>query len=245
MRGGIPTTLSMFTFTRNILMNRFCVVIVLVLVLMTGGKAQESSDIEFSVSSGYVLPSSPMAFANYWKMQYSLGAGVGWALSPSIKLIGSVEYCQFKLSEDGVSEAFNTEYVRDIWIFEDVSMDPSADPSSMLNIAASVRVTPSGIPGIVSPYLIAGGGLMTFTLSEVSMPATSVVKLSSSTVSMTSEQKIVGGTETAGFIQGGLGFEFGLSAMFKPYVEARYVVGFTKGVSTSTIPLTVGVWMRF
>jgi hypothetical protein len=86
---------------------------------------------------------------------------------------------------------------------------------------------------------------MQFTLSQVAMPATSVVKVGNSTISMTSEQTILGGTETAGFLQGGIGFEFELSSMFKPYIEGRYVFGFTKGVSTSAIPLTAGVWMRF
>ena len=108
-------------------MKRSTVLLALLLLTISVGYAQQNEGIEVSVSSGYVIPSSPMTFANYWTMQYGGGLSAGMPLSPSITLIGSFEHYQFKLNKDGVNNGFDTNYMRDIWIFKSVSMNPSAD----------------------------------------------------------------------------------------------------------------------
>jgi hypothetical protein len=209
------------------------------------GQAQPSSNIEVFVSSGYFIPSSPMTFSNYWKMQYGCEVGVGYALSPSIMLIGSVEYVQFKLNQDGVNKGFDTQYMSDIWIFDNVSVNPSADQSSLMTASLNVRFTPSDRVRFLSPYFLCGGGVMKFTLGEIALPTTSVLTLNNSVVSMTAERKILGGTETAVFMQSGIGFDLNITETIRPFVEARYVFGFTKNVNTSYIPLSVGVKFQF
>jgi hypothetical protein len=235
----------MFTPYRETIMNRISILLLLMLVATTAGFAQEGSDIDVYASSGYVIPSSPMAFANYWRMQYGGGLGIGYSLSPSVTLIGSVEYYRFALDESGVGERFDTQYMRNIWIFNDVTLSPSAEASSVMTVAVNVRVTPSGLDGVLSPYAIAGGGLMRFALSEISLPTASTLTINSAPIVMTAEQKIVGGTETAAFLQGGLGFDVNVSETITPFVESRYVFGFAKGVNASYIPVTVGIRMRF
>ena len=106
----------------------------LLLLAVTIGNAQQSSGIEVSVSSGYVLPSSPMTFADYWNVQYGGGLRAGFPLSQSTTLVGSVEYYQFKLNQDGVTKGFDTQYMRDIWLFQNVSLNPSADPTSVTTV---------------------------------------------------------------------------------------------------------------
>lgn len=226
-------------------MNRFGTVLLLSLFAAAAGCAQEASAIDVSASSGYVVPSSPMTFANYWKMQYGGGFGVGLPLSPSITLIGSVEYYRFTLDESGVSKRFDTKYMRDIWIFTGVTMSPTAEPGSIVTVGVNVRVRPSGMSGVLIPYAIAGGGLMRFALSEIALPTTSILTINSTSIAMTAEQRIAGGTETAAFLQGGVGFDLDVTETIRPFVEARYVFGFGKGVSASYAPLTAGIRMRF
>jgi hypothetical protein len=218
--------------------------LVLVLLTMTMGNAQQNYGVEVSVSSGFVIPSSPMTFANYWRMQYGGGIGGGYALSQSITLLGSFEYYRFRLNEDGVNKGFDTKYMSDIWIFDRVSLNPSADPSSVIALSANVRVAPSTLSARLSPYFIAGIGVMHFSQSDIALPVTSVLSINSAEIAMTADTKIVGGNETAGFVQGGMGIDFKVAESFNIFIEARCAIGLTKGQSTTYIPLMLGVKMQ-
>ncbi len=222
-------------------MKRFSILFVLVLLTLTQGSAQQHTGIEVSLSSGYVLPASPMTFSNYWKMQYGGALGVGMPLSETVTLFGSVEYYKFALKPEGVSSGFNTEYMRDIWVFTDVSMNPTADPSSVISASANIRVAPAGVSGWLSPYVTAGVGVMSLSLAELSLPTTSVIAAGGSTISMTALQNITGGKETSALVQFGVGIEAHLSAMVDAFVEARYTHGMSKGLGSSYIPLTAGL----
>jgi len=224
-------------------MKRIWVLFVLLPLVMVMGQAQQNSGLEVFLSSGFVMPSSPMTFANYWKMQAGGSLGVGIPLTPSITLVGSVEYYRFQLNVDGVNKGFDTKYMRDIWIFSDVSLNPSADPSSVMTASVNVRVAPSAIKGWLSPYLVAGIGMMKFSLSEISLPTTSVLSLDSASVSFTARQRIIGGEETDVFFQSGLGFDVHFSSLVNLFLEARYTHGFSKGLGTAYIPITAGVRM--
>jgi opacity protein-like surface antigen len=222
-------------------MKRLSVVFVLLFLVMSVGQAQKRSGFEVFLSSGFAIPSSPMPFANYWKMQYGGGGGVGYTLSSSITILGSAEYYKFQLNRDGISKSFDTKYMSDIWIFNDVSLNPSADPSSVFTASINLQLTPSGNSKTLSPYLLLGAGVMSVTLSEISLPTTSVLALDSSIVSMTAMRRITGGKETAAFFQCGMGIEAHLTSLVTMFAEARFVRGLSKGLGTAYIPLTAGV----
>jgi opacity protein-like surface antigen len=216
----------------------------LLLLAVATGNAQQSSGIEVSVSSGIVLPSSPMTFADYWNVQYGGGLQVGLPLSPSITVLGSVEHYQFKLNQDGVNKGFDTQYMRDIWVFNRVSLNPSADPSSVTTVSANVRVTPSRLSGMLAPYFIGGVGVMRFSLSEIKLPTSSVLSVNGSDISMTAQQTITGGVETSAFFQFGMGMEVQLTQSFDLFVEARYASGLTNGLHSAYVPITGGIRLR-
>jgi hypothetical protein len=226
-------------------MNRYCVTLALLLLTVSGGMAQQGSGTEVSLSSGYVIPSTPMSFANYWKMQYGVGAEGGFAISPALTVTGAVEYYRFLLDEDGVKEGYDAMYARDIWIFDDVTFYPVADPSSVLTVSANCRVAPPGLSGFVSPYVTAGAGIMWFTLGEILLQPTSILTINGNPIEMTSEQTIVGGNETSFFLQGGVGFHFNVSSTIRPFIEARYVFSLTGQIKPGYIPLTGGVRFEF
>jgi opacity protein-like surface antigen len=225
-------------------MNRYCVTLVLLLMTMTGGIAQQGSGIDLGLSTGYVIPSTPMSFANYWKMQYNVGAEAGLALSPVVTLTGAVEYTRFILYEDGLKEGYDAMYARDIWIFDDVTFYPVADPSSVVTLSANLRVSPE-VSGFVSPYVTGGGGIMWFALSEILLQPTSTLTVGGTPVEMMSEQTIVGGKETVFFMQAGVGLHFNVSSTVRPFIEARYVIGLTGQAKPGEIPLTAGVRIAF
>ena len=212
----------------------------LLTVLMTGN-AQENSGFEVSVSSGYVIPSSPMSFANYWKMQYGGALGAGIALTPSITIGGAFEYYQFTLDNNGINKGFDTKYMRDIWVFNDVALKPSANTSTVMTLAAQMRIAPPELSGSLSPYFLTGAGVMFFSLSEISLPVKSTILVGGSTVAMSAQQRIIGGDETIPFAQFGLGMNYRLTESFNVFIEARYTRGLNKGLGTTYLPLTAGI----
>jgi opacity protein-like surface antigen len=133
--------------------------------------------------------------------------------------------------------------MRDIWIFKSVSMNPSADPSTMTTVSANLRFAPSGISGSLSPYFTGGVGVMRFSLSEISLPTTSVLTAGGSDISMTAQQSVTGGVETSAFFQFGMGFDIRLTQSFELFVEARYASGLNKGLHTAYVPITGGIKM--
>ena len=229
---------------QEIIMKRIILCFAFVFVAITLANAQQSSGIEISVNSGFVIPSSPMTFANFWQMQYGGGFGMGITLSESITLLGSAEYYRFTLNEDGISKNFNTRYMKEIWIFNDVSLHPSAGTSSVMTGSANLRISPTGLTGFVSPYLVAGAGVMIFSISEISLPTTSVLSLDSASVSMTAQRRIIGGKETAAFLQCGIGMDVHVTSVLVMFAEARFVGGLTRELGASYVPLTAGVRMK-
>jgi hypothetical protein len=244
MMVGASMTTWTSTLSRKAIMKRSAMVFVLGLLVMTLGNAQQSDGLEISLSSGIAMPSSPMSFADYWKMQYGGSVGVGVPLSPSITLVGAVEYFRFNLNSDGVRDRINTEYMRDIWLFNDVYLNPSAEPSSVTAVSANIRVAPVGISGWLAPHCIAGAGVMRFSLSEMSIPTTSLLSADGRNISMTAQRTIRGGEETEPFFQIGFGFDVRLSDAMNVFVEARYVHGISKGLGTAYIPVNAGVRYR-
>jgi hypothetical protein len=225
----------------NKLMKQFGILFALVCCMMAISSAQQSAGMELYLSSGYVIPSSPMTFANYWNMQAGGGVGAGIHLSETITLVGLAEHYRFKLSSQGVTDGFNTGYMRDIWIFKDVSLRPSADASSVTTISANLRIAPLRPSRLLSPYFVAGVGLMISSLSEIALPTTSVLSVNGSDISMTAQQRITGGNDTAPFFQFGLGMDFRFADSFGAFLEARYANGLNKGLGTSILPMTLGI----
>jgi hypothetical protein len=225
-------------------MKRSIFVLMLIIFGIAGAYAQQGYNMEVSLSSGIVLPTSPMTFADYWKVQYGGGLRVGVPLSPSVSLFGSVEHYQFKLNVDGVNKAFDTQYMRDIWIFKSVSMDPSADPSSVTALSANARVVPANFSGAISPYFTGGIGVLRFSLKEINLPTTSVLSVNGADIAVTAQQTVTGGDVTSAFFQFGMGFDIHVSQTFDAFVEARSASGLNSGLRTSYVPILCGLKMR-
>jgi hypothetical protein len=225
-------------------MKRLEIILILSLAVTAAGRAQQNAGLEFSAGTGYAFSVSPMAFADYWKVQAGGEVSAGIALSPSFVLAGAVEYYRFTMDNAGIQKSFDTKYMKDIWIVDAVSMNPAAEPSSILTLSANIRMMPPELTGLLRPYFIAGTGVMFSTLSDVKIPTTSVLSLDGSTVSMTAQRRIIGGKETTAFIQGGIGLDAGVSDMLGFFAEARFAFALSKNAGMAFVPLNVGVRYR-
>ncbi len=222
-------------------MRRIAVIFALTIVPATTGMAQGSAGLQLMVGSGIALPAAPMVFAEYWTMQMGGAVGVGYPISGSTTIFGSVEYYRFSLDVERVRSRFDNDRLRRIWVLDAVSVSPSSGASSMMTIAAGFRTSTSSPNALVRPYALLAGGWMRFSLREIALPTTSQLTIGSSVVTMTAEQAITGGIESVPFVESGVGVTVPLSAFVQPYVEARYVLGFTIGARTAYVPLTLGV----
>jgi hypothetical protein len=221
---------------------RHTVLVSLLMLLMAPAVlGQEVSGLQVVASSGIAFPAAPMTFAESWNMQAGGSVGVGVPLSSMATLVGSLEYYRFELDVEGVRARFDTDRLRRTWVVDAVAMDPSAGPSSVLTVALGVRLQPRRPGAAVEPYVVAGGGWMRFSLDDVELPTTTQFTAGSSVINMTAEQSIVGGVASVAFVQTGLGASIRVAESLRPFVEARYVIGFTSGARSAYVPLTIGV----
>lgn len=225
-------------------MKRSVTSILLLLVTLFTAQAQRDLGIEISANSGLALPVSPMTFSHYWNMQYGGGLRIGIPISESMTVLGAAEYYKFTLNKNGLNEDYNIQYLKDIWIFKNVTMDALADPSSVTTFSANLRIAPVKESQILMPYFIAGVGAMHVSLSEIDLMTTSVISLDSSDVNMVADQYVVGGSGTSFFFQLGLGIDAKLTQILDVFIEGRYAAGLNRVWGTAYIPLTAGVKLQ-
>jgi hypothetical protein len=185
-----------------------------------------------------------MTFANYWTMQYGGTVGAALTLSSAVSLSGTFEYYQFDLDHNGISEGFDTQYMRDIWVFKSVSLNATAGTSSIMTAAVNLRMTPPEMTGMLKPYVLAGGGMMKYSLSEISLPTNSTLDIAGSPVTISARRRITGGSESVPFVQFGIGMDVQWLDPVIIFIEARYSRGLSKGLGTSYLPLAAGVKYR-
>ena len=222
-------------------MKNICLWSVIIFAAVSISFAQKSKDIVVSFQGGSAIPSTPMSFSQYWKMSYGGGGGVEIPVSASVTIGANVDYYQFTMDDEGIRNSFATSYMRDIWAFNDVSIKPTASNSSVMSIALNMRIESPDLKGALRPYLIVGGGMLSYSFAEISLPVKSTIVINGESISMTSQQKIVGGDKTDPFFQLGLGINYYLTSSLGIFAEARYSKKIVKGAGMTFVPLTAGV----
>jgi opacity protein-like surface antigen len=226
---------------QEIIMKKICLLFICILIVGSISSAQKSKDIVVSLHGGSAFPSTPMSFSQYWKMSYGGGGGVEIPVSSSMTIGANVDYYQFVMDEEGIRNSFATTHMRDIWAFNDVSIKPVASNSSVMSIALNMRIESPDLNGALRPYLIVGGGLLKYSFAEIDLPVKSTIVMNGESVSMTSQQKIIGGDKTDPFVQLGIGVNYYLSSSLGIFAEARYSKELVKGIGMTFVPLTAGV----
>lgn len=183
-------------------------------------ETEKTTDLFFSAGIGF--PSKPQGFSDYWKMGFNVGGGVGFPISPSISLTGSIDYNSFPFDEDGFLKSLG---------LSGSGVSVTGGSASIFTITGNVKALLNTAPGRVAPYATAGLGFLSLSTAD----ATVAYQGQTATAK--------GDSESAFSLLFGAGIEIpaGTSTLF---IEGKYGLGFTKGESTAFIPIKAGVKMK-
>jgi len=81
-------------------MKKILIAATIVLVVPVLVAAQTPQPFSLYVGSAVSLPTSPEAFADFYKTGFHGSVGVGYKVSPGLQAVGKVEYHRFKLDYD-------------------------------------------------------------------------------------------------------------------------------------------------
>jgi hypothetical protein len=209
----------------------------LVLLVSSSSAQNDERRIAISAGGGVALPISPKQFRDAWKMgSLSVGGSVGYSVTPAFAVSGSVDYSTFQFDEDGFLKASGVAddiaFLRSMGI--PVTMEIKGGDVTIL--AASVNGKASIAGSAVSPYFVAGAGLMNLSVEEVSVSVTAMGRTDRGTASVASE--------TAFFVTGGPGLDIHAGEMVDIFVQGTLGFGLTKGQSTLYVPVKGGVTVK-
>jgi hypothetical protein len=166
------------------------------------------------IGLGGAITLSPWSLTENWQNGLNLNGGFSLYIRPNFALVTNLDYYRFSVDK---SKDFYT------WPIT------SGSPISILTVTANLKATLYRQPAAFSPYILAGGGLMSISTHQYKFNYDG------------DEYTIKYEDEFVPVIDFGMGFDF-LSKRGKGFfIETRYVEGLTEGESTKFIPLRVGI----
>lgn len=162
-------------------------------------------------------PLSPSDFSDYYKIGFpNFGAGLGFAVSPSISFMAYFDYHHFGFNGD--------EYWHDLGLGGLFTV--SGHDATIITISGNLK---AAVPtGAARPYFIGGAGLMMLSISSGSISGGGEVF------------RFDAQSENAFSFNAGLGADFPLASEASIFIDGRMVFGFTEDESTLFLPLRLG-----
>lgn len=205
-------------------MARLVILLSFVVMLTQSAFAQgEAIKPSYYLNTGFSVPSSPEEFSDYWKMGFSLGAGIGYPLSPIMLMQGSLDYSRFPFDDD--------RFLRDSG-YSGYGFSISGGSATIITVSADLKARPSGGTSSIVPYVV--GGFSYFRLATSNM-----------TISYQGQsQTLDGESDDALGLAFGAGIEYAIGPKMSLFAEGRYGVGFTEGESTQHFPVKLGIIIK-
>jgi len=197
-------------------------VFVSLLILSFASLSQEKNN-DFYIGAGLSFPSGPQIFSDYWKMGFNVGGGFGFPLSPSISLIGTIDYNNFAFDESGFLKALG---------YSNSGINVSGGSASIFTIDGNIKILLNTIPKSTTPYIVCGVGFFSLSTADVTVSGGG------------SSVRVSGDSESAFSIQFGAGIDIPAGEAMNIYIEGKYGIGFTKGENTAYLPLRAGIRMK-
>ena len=194
------------------------IVIVLFSSMLFAGN-QQKVGLYFNGALG--LPMNPNEFSDYWKTSFlNFGAGLGYAFSPILSSNVYFDLGIFAFDGDKIAHEAGLGGV--------ISIDGGS--ASIMTIFANIKAAVS--TGTVRPYFFGGGGLFLLSVDDATVSGGGMVI------------PLEGASETAVGINFGAGTYFVVAKQLDLFLDGRYVLGFTEGESTGTLPIRLGVRVK-
>lgn len=226
------------------------------LLFVSSGYAQLSEKVTIFISGGASVPVESFLFnpaelyqygdvfkfeedktnfEKYWNADLNLDAGMTYRLNRFLSVVGKFNYNHFGFNQNQLNEDI-TATLKPLLELQQIPFYPSSleiDRGStniytvMLNLKAGMFL------GILHPYIIGGGGYMWVQQDIVN------VSYISDAVSFYERIAANSDNALAGNIGGGIALN--ISQGVRPFVQADYVYGSTKGDSTILYTLVFGL----
>ena len=201
---------------KNLLYIVLAVIIFCSLSFSQGGGRDKKA--ELYIGGGLSFPMSPEEFSDYWSMGFNAGGGVGYRFGPNFSGNAYFSYNSFSLDEDEFLGGTSSE------------VDISGGTVSIILVTANLKALLIADPRQVTPYLLAGLGLFSLSVSDVTI---SYMGYEYSGDTSDSESAF-------GIVFGG-GVDIPVSPTIKVFLEVGYAIGFTEEESTGYLPVKGGL----
>lgn len=196
------------------------------LTVAAAAPVRAQDDLLLSVQAGGAAPVAPPEFPDFWNLGWSLGGGVGFALTPEWEVTVNAQYSRFGADENG--------QIEDLLITgpsgtsEIASLDGRS--AGALALTADARLHWRTLAAPVSPYLVFGAGFFSLATSDAVIRAVDP---------SFPEIQLEGETDSGLAATTGAGCRWRVGEGRYLGVETIYVIGFTEGASTQILPLRV------
>ncbi len=179
----------------------------------------------YFLGGGLSVPSAPDIFSDYWQTGFNFTGGIGYPVTPSVAVLGTVGYNAHPFDEDG--------FLSDIGL-SGYGVDVDGGKATLLTVFAALRVnlvSPQA-EAVASPFFFGGIGMTRLSLSDVSVSY------------LGQSYGLDGPSETALGVGFGGGVDMRVAANVYLFVQGLYSIGFTDDESTHAFPISVGILIR-
>lgn len=204
-------------------MKRISLITLVLLLFSATGWTQTEKNFDLYFSGGLSFPSKPQAFADYWKMGLNFGGGLGFDLSPSISIVGFVDYNNFAFDEKGLLQSIG---------LSGSGVLINGGSASIFTISGNLKILFNATPRVTTAYFIGGAGFFSVSTADVKVTYQGV------------SASVKGESESALSFHLGAGIEVPVGETTNIYVEGQYGIGLTKNESTNYIPVKLGVKLK-
>jgi outer membrane protein W len=177
-----------------------------------------------SGGGGVAFPIMPSEFKNYYKMGYTVGGDVGYAITPALSIMITFDYTSLGFDLDGVLKDLGVQMIPGLTV--------SGADATILQASVAEKFRFIASSSSASPYLLASVGYFRLSVSDVTAKYQSL------------QMTVPGTTESAFGAFGALGVDLPIGPMAFVFVQGGFAIGFTKGQSTGTLPVKAGVGVK-